>query len=82
MVRRTWVAFAQDFNWGGHFLLADAFVLLPLGGGFEALPGQRTQVEVHEDVAQRLQVVSSGLFCRHKEDRVRPAARCARACMT
>lgn len=74
-VKLTWVAFAKDFDGSGHFLLTDAFVLLPLGGCFEALPGQRTQVEVHEDVAQRLQVVPSGLFCRHRGDKVRSAAR-------
>lgn len=70
---RTWVAFAQDFDGGGHFLLADAFVLLPLGGGFQALPGQGAQVEVHEDVAQRLQVVPPGLFCRRRGDQIRRA---------
>ncbi len=37
------------------------------------MPGQRTQVEVHEDIAQRLQVVSPGLFCRNREDKVRSA---------
>lgn len=74
-LKRTWVAFAEDLNGRGHFLLTDTFVLLPLGGGFEALPGQRTQVEVHEDVAQGLQVVPSGLLCRHREDKVRTAFR-------
>lgn len=68
----TGVAFAQHLDGGGHLLLADAFVLLPLGGGLEALPGQRAQVEVHEDVAQRLQVVPSGLLCGGPK-RVSPA---------
>ena len=60
----TGVAFAQDLDGRGHLLLADALVLLPLGGGLESLPGQGAQVEVHEDVAQGLQVVTPGLLCR------------------
>lgn len=59
----TWVAFAEHLDGCGHFLLTDAFVLLPLGGSLEALPGQRTQVEIHEDISQRLQVIPSGLLC-------------------
>ena len=74
-VKHTWVAFAEHFNGSGHFLLTDALILLPLGGGFEALPGKRAQVEIHEHVPQWLQVVPPGLFCRHTEDNVRSAAR-------
>ena len=62
----TRVAFAEHLDGGGHFLLADTFILLPLGGSFEPLSGQRTQVEVHENVAQRLQVVPSRLLCGEK----------------
>ena len=51
-VKHTWVAFAEHFNGSGHFLLTDALILLPLGGGFEALPGKRAQVEIHEHVPQ------------------------------
>lgn len=47
----TGVSLAEHLNGGGHFFLADAFILLPLGGGLEPLPGQRAQVEVHENVA-------------------------------
>lgn len=59
----TWVAFAQHFDGGGHFLLADSFILLPLGGSLEPLPGQGAQVKVHEDVAEGLQVISPRLLC-------------------
>lgn len=61
----TWISFAKDLDRRGHFLLTDALVLLPLRGRLEALPRQRAQVEVHENVAQRLQVVPSGLLCGH-----------------
>lgn len=67
-VKPTWIAFAEDFDGSRHFLFADALVFLSLGGGFEALPGQRAQVEIHEDVAQGLQVIPSGLFCKQSGD--------------
>lgn len=59
----TRVSLAEHLDWRGHFLLADAFILLSLGSSLEPLPGQRAQVEVHEHVAQGLQVVPSGLLC-------------------
>lgn len=62
----TGVSFAEHLNGCRHFLLTDAFILLPLGGSLEPLPGQRAQVEVHENVAQRLQVVSPRLLCGGK----------------
>lgn len=60
---RTGVAFTEDLDRSGHLLLTDPFVLLSFGGRLEALPGQRAQVEIHQDITQRLQVVPSGLFC-------------------
>lgn len=48
----TRVALAQHFDGRGHLLLADALVLLPLGGSLQPLPGQGAQVEVHEHIAQ------------------------------
>uniref|UniRef100_A0A3Q2GS05 Uncharacterized protein n=1 Tax=Cyprinodon variegatus TaxID=28743 RepID=A0A3Q2GS05_CYPVA len=36
------------------------------GGRMRSLPRQRTQVEVHENVTQRLQVVSPRLLCGQK----------------
>lgn len=59
----TGVPLAEHLDGRGHFLLADAFILLSLGSSLEALPGQRAQVEVHEHVAKGLQVVPSGLLC-------------------
>jgi hypothetical protein len=53
---------AQDLHWGGHLLLTDLLVLLLLGGGLQSLPGEGAPVEVHEDVAQGLHVVSPALF--------------------
>jgi len=53
---------AQDLHWGGHLLLTDLLVLLLLGGGLQSLPGEGASVEVHEDVAQGLHVVSPALF--------------------
>ena len=58
-------ALAEVLDVGGGFLLADALVLLPLGLGLEALPGQRAAVEVHEHVAERLEVVAATLLHAH-----------------
>lgn len=65
----TRVSLAEHLDGGGHFLLTDAFILLPLGGSLESLPGQRAQVKVHEHVAQGLQIIPSGLLCG-RENRV------------
>lgn len=62
----TGVAFAEDLNGRGHLLLADPLVLLAFGGCLEALPGQGAQVEVHEHVAQALQVISTALLCTRR----------------
>ena len=48
---------AENFDWSGHFLLADLLVFLFLGGGFEALPRQRRLVEIHENVTQTFHVI-------------------------
>ena len=55
-------ALAQDLDGRAHLLLADLLVLLLLGGGLEALPGQRAAIEVHAHVAERLHVVASALL--------------------
>lgn len=73
-VKPTWISFTKDLNRSGHFLLADALILLPLCGRFEALPRQRTQIEVHKNISQRLQVISSGLLCEHTWSNVTSAA--------
>ena len=55
-------AAAEDLGGGGHLLFHDPVVLLFLGGGFEALPGQLAAQKVHEDVAEGFHVVSAGLL--------------------
>lgn len=62
----TRVSFAKNLDGCGHFLLTDSFILLSLGSGLEALPGEGAQVEVHENIAKRLQVITPGLLCGHK----------------
>ena len=62
----TRVSFVKNFDGCGHFLLTDSFIFLSLGSGLEALPGEGAQVEVHEDIAKRLQVITSGLLCGQK----------------
>ena len=59
----TRVAPTQSLHRSAHFLLGYALVLLLLGGSLESLPGQAAQVEVHQHVAQRLQVVTAALLC-------------------
>ncbi len=46
----------------GLFALQNALVLLLLGGGLEALPGQRAAQKVHQHKAQRFNVVATALF--------------------
>lgn len=53
---------AEVLDGRGLLLLANLFVLLLIGGSFEALPGQAAAEEVHEDVAQGLEVVSARLL--------------------
>lgn len=67
----TRIALAQHFNGSGHLLLTDPLILLPLGGGLQPLPGERAQVEVHQHVPQRLQVIPSRLFWKKKGNYVR-----------
>lgn len=53
---------AAHLDRGRHLLLADLFVLLLFCGGFEALPRQRSPEEVHDNIAQRLDVVTPALL--------------------
>jgi len=57
-----WEPFAENFNWCRHLLLADLLVLLLLGCGLEPLPRQTSSVEIHENVAQALHIVTSALL--------------------
>ena len=50
------------FGGSGHFAIHDAFVLLFLGVGLEALPWQTPTDEIHEDVTEGLQIVTARLF--------------------
>ena len=56
------VSLAQGLHGRRHLLLADLLVLLLLGRRFQALPRQRAAHEVHDDVAERLEVVPSTLL--------------------
>lgn len=47
---------------GGHLLLADLLVLLLFGSSLKALPRQGAPQEVHDHVAQRLNVVPPALL--------------------
>lgn len=55
-------AAAQLVGVRGLLALQDALVLLLLGGGLEALPGQAAAQEVHEHEAQGLNVVAAALL--------------------
>ena len=50
------------FNWGRLLLLSNLLVLLLVRRRFETLPWQAPTEEVHEDMAQRLQVISTRLL--------------------
>ena len=65
MVVFTWKTFAELFDASGHLFLTDALILLPLGLRLESLPGQRAPIEVHEHVAERLEIVASTLLHAH-----------------
>mmetsp|Transcript_1763 Transcript_1763/g.5240 ORF Transcript_1763/g.5240 Transcript_1763/m.5240 type:complete len:352 (+) Transcript_1763:405-1460(+) len=56
------VALAEGLEGGRDLLLHDALVLLLLGVGAQALPGQRAAQEVHEHEAERLQIVAPALL--------------------
>lgn len=53
---------AEDVGGSGHLLLHDAVVLLLLGGSLQSLPRELATEEVHEDVTERLEVVTTGLL--------------------
>lgn len=57
-----WETFAQLGNWGGLLLLSDLFVLLLISCRLQSLPRQTTPQEVHEDMAQCLQIIAPGLL--------------------
>lgn len=60
--KRTWETFAELLDGCGLLLFSNLFVFLLVGGRLETLPGEAAAKKVHEDVAQSLEVVSSGLL--------------------
>jgi hypothetical protein len=63
MKKRTRKVLAEHFDGGRHFLFADLVVLALLRVGLQTLPRQRTAIKVHEHETQRLQIVTTTLFC-------------------
>ncbi len=55
-------AFAEVLDGGGLLLLTNLFVLLLVGSSLETLPRQTATEEVHEDVAEGLEIISARLF--------------------
>ena len=53
---------AKVLDEGSLLLLANLLILLLVSSSLETLPWQATPQKVHEDVTQRLQIISSGLF--------------------
>lgn len=53
---------AEILDDGRLLLLTDLLVLLLIGSCLQSLPGESTSEEIHEDVAESLKVVSSGLL--------------------
>ncbi len=62
----TWIALAKNLNGGWHLFLTDSLILLSFSSCFEALPGQRTQVKVHKNIAKGLEIVPSRLLCGNR----------------
>ena len=57
-------ALAEGLDGGRELLITDLLILVLLGFSGEALPRQAAFVEVHEDEANGLQVISAGLLYR------------------
>lgn len=52
----------QSLDRRRQFLVTDFLILFLLCASWEALPGQTAFIEVHEDEAERLKIVSSALL--------------------
>jgi hypothetical protein len=63
LLKFTRIAFAEFLYRGCLLLLTDLFVLLLVRRRFEALPRQASAEEVHKNVTERLEIITSGLFC-------------------
>lgn len=66
--RRTRKALAKLLDRRALLLLSDLLVLLLVRRRLEPLPGQTAAEEVHENVTEGFEVVSSGLLCARKQD--------------
>jgi hypothetical protein len=60
--KHTREAIAQVLDGGGLLLLSNLLVLLLVGGSLETLPWQSTAQEVHENMTQRLEIVTTRLL--------------------
>mmetsp|Transcript_122964 Transcript_122964/g.226495 ORF Transcript_122964/g.226495 Transcript_122964/m.226495 type:complete len:229 (-) Transcript_122964:394-1080(-) len=57
-----WEMLAKHLYWCGHLLLHDFLVFLFLAISFEPLPWQTPSIEVHQDIADSLQIITSTLL--------------------
>ena len=62
LVELLWEAIAQLGNWRRLLLVSDLLVLLLVGRSLESLPRKTSAKEVHENVAERLEIVTAGLL--------------------
>lgn len=53
---------AQEIGRGGHLFLHDAIILLLFGSSLETLPRECPTEEVHQNVGQRLKIVTASLL--------------------
>ena len=56
------VAVTEVLDGSRLLLLSNLFVLLLVGSSLQALPGETSTEEVHEDVAERLEIITTRLF--------------------
>lgn len=61
-IRRTREAIAEVLDGGSLLLLSNLLVLLLVGGSLKTLPWQSAAQEVHEDVAESLEIITTRLF--------------------
>lgn len=62
LIDLIWESVAKILNSSGLLLLTDLLVLLLVSSSLQPLPGKATTEEVHENVTESLQIVSSGLL--------------------
>jgi len=62
LVELLWEAITEVLDGSSLLLLTNFLVLLLVGGSLEALPGQTAAEEVHEHVAEGLEIVTTGLL--------------------